>query len=420
MIKNNAFHFLSAHLRRYFYLTFLISLFSFTIAFSQENLPEFIDLNYNRIVYPGDSTSFMDFFRKIDELQMNKRKKVSVIHYGGSHVQAGYWDEAFQENLQNTITKFDGGGVWTFPFKLGNANTPPFYMYYSTGSWKRCRSLGKEACTDFGMNGITVSTIAATNDFAVALHENFHHRTFKTARVYHNFNNGYNFKISQGIESMYQRRDFPTMGYSQFEFRDPLDSIAFELSKRDTLDTTRFVLYGISLISDEPGFYYADMGFNGASTQSYIDAIHLESQLKTLEPDLVIFSIGVNDTHGPNFSKNYFVTNYDLLVERIKRVSPNCAILFTTVTDNYIRRKTPNRNTLIAHEAILELAKKHNAAYWDMFKLMGGFKSMSLWVKAQLANRDKVHFTSKGYRIMGNLMFEAFNKSYNYSTSLKK
>ena len=403
-----------------FFVPILFFFFCFSFLYSQENLPEFVDLKYNQIVFPGDSSAFTNFYRKIDELQLNKRKKVSIIHYGGSHVQAGYWDEAFQENLQNTITKFDGGGVWTFPFKLGNANTPPFYMYYSTGIWKRCRSLGKEACTDFGMNGITVSTTAFTNDFALAIQENFHHRSFKTARVYHNFNSSYVFKISRGIEVPCERRDFPSLGYSQFEFKDQIDSVAFELTKRDSLDSTRFVLYGISLISDEPGFYYAGMGFNGASTQSYIDAIHLESQLKTLEPDLIIFSIGVNDTHGPNFSKSYFVTNYDTLVAKIKRVSPNCAILFTTVTDNYIRRKTPNKNTLMAHEAILELAKKHNAGYWDMFKLMGGFKSMSLWVKAQLANRDKVHFTSTGYRMMGNLMFEAFNKSYYHSTTLKK
>ena len=410
------------HINQYklIFLNLLCGLLYFQNLYSQSELPSVIDIQYNKIVFPSDSSSFVNLYKKIDDLQLNKRKMVSIVHYGGSHVQAGHWDEAFQENLQNTITKFDGGGAWVFPFRLGKANTPPFYMTYSTGVWKRCRSLGKESCTDFGMNGITVSTSSLVNDFAVALQPNMHHQSFTSIRVYHNFNPSYRFFIDRGIETSHQRIDFPTEGYTQFRFREPLDSVNFQLVKSDTTDSTRFILYGMSLDSDEPGFYYADMGFNGASTQSYIDAARLLPQLKTIMPDLVIFSIGVNDTHGPNFNKQDFIRNYDTLVDRVLRASPNCAVLFTTVTDNYIRRKTPNKNTLIAHAAILELAKKHNAGYWDMYKLMGGYKSMPAWVKIHLASKDKVHFTSSGYRLLGNLMFEAFNKSYRSNSSLKK
>lgn len=68
----------------------------------------------------------LKFYKKIDEMQLGKRKKVSIIHYGGSHVEAGHWDEVFIDHLQNTISKFEGGGMWAFPFKLANSNSPPF------------------------------------------------------------------------------------------------------------------------------------------------------------------------------------------------------------------------------------------------------------------------------------------------------
>ncbi len=405
----------------------LILFFVFSVLMTTlfaQNIPEvpaFVKMEHNKIVYPGDSTEMMEFFKKIDELQMNKRERVTVVHYGGSHVQAGHWDEVFQDHLQNTITKFEGGGVWAFPYKLGKANTPPFYKTYSTGDWKRCRSaIGKENCSVFGMNGITVNTNSRTNDFAIALQENFHHKYFTSLKVYHNFNTAYHFYIDVNSGLKYKQTPVKQEGYTLFEFTEPVDSVSFLMEKLDTLNTTEFTLYGFSLETKEPGFYYADMGFNGASTKSYIDAELFVLQLRTIKPDLVIFSIGVNDSQGPNFNKKDFMANYDTLCARVKRASPGCAILFTTVTDNYIRRKTPNRKALVAHEAILELSKKNNSAYWDMFLLMGGYKSMPFWVKAGLASRDKVHFSTGGYHLMGNLMAGAFLQSYNFNSSLKK
>ena len=77
---------------------------------------------------------------------------------------------------------------------------------------------------------------------------------------------------------------------------------------------------------------------------------------------MVIFSIGVNDSHGPNFSKQYFVNNYDSLVKLVHEANPDCAILFTTVTDNWIakgRKRYPNKKMPAAYEAIQDLGKKH-------------------------------------------------------------
>jgi hypothetical protein len=59
-------------------------------------------------------------------------------------------------------------------------------------------------------------------------------------------------------------------------------------------------------------------------------------------------------------------------------------------------------------------------AVWDLFEIMGGYKSMMKWYKAKLAARDKVHFAPKGYRILSDLMFEALMNSYNSNNPIKK
>jgi hypothetical protein len=48
------------------------------------------------------------------------------------------------------------------------------------------------------------------------------------------------------------------------------------------------------------------------------------------------------------------------------------------------------------------------AAYWDLFKAMGGKNSMPSWVEQGLAGSDYIHFTSKGTSIASQLFYDAF------------
>jgi lysophospholipase L1-like esterase len=194
--------------------------------------------------------------------------------------------------------------------------------------------------------------------------------------------------------------------------------VNFNLVRTDTI-IPDFMLRGFSIENDNPGFYYASIGVNGASTSSYLRCQEFVNELSTIPPDLVIFSLGVNDTHDPNFSKQKFIQNYDSLITLIKMASPNCTFLFTTVTDNYMNRKTSNKRPIKAQEAMYELMEKHNTAVYDLYAVMGGYKSIYKWYKAGLAAKDKVHFNGRGYNILSTMMFDAINKSYRYNSKVK-
>ena len=75
---------------------------------------------------------------------------------------------------------------------------------------------------------------------------------------------------------------------------------------------------------------------------------------------------------------------------------------------------------MLGDDAIFELAQKRNLAVWDLFGVMGGYKSMTQWYKVKLAARDKVHFNPKGYKILASLMFDAIMKSYKTNSTLNK
>ncbi len=141
--------------------------------------------------------------------------------------------------------------------------------------------------------------------------------------------------------------------------------------------------------------------------------------MKSIAPDLVIFGIGINDAYGKKFSQTRFEQNYDTLIARVKAANPNAAIIFATNNDSYYRRRYVNRNGIKVQESMYRLAKKHNAAVWDMFEIMGGLNSIVVWQKEYLAKRDRIHFTRTGYILLGDLLFDAIISDYgNYMQEL--
>ncbi len=398
-------------------ISLLISHILFITTLKAQQYP-FINYNQSKLYLAKDSSQMMSFYKKIDELREGKRKKVTVVHFGGSHIQAGFWTEVLMDGFQG-MGNFKGGGTFIFPFKIVKSNSPHFFKSFTTGKWVRKRSaLAKEMCDNLGMAGMAGITNDSANTFGFNLLKNNHHQTFNSLRVYHNFNPSFEFSIASQTGLNFVRKDFAKLGYTEFVFEQFIDSINFNLLKKDSI-IPNFMLRGFSIENTDPGFYYAAIGVNGASTSSYLRCQEFVNELKTIPPDLVIFSLGVNDTHSATFSKEQFIANYDSLVALVKIASPNTAIMFTTVTDNYMTRRTANKRPIKAEEAMFELMEKHNAAVYDLYAVMGGYKSIYKWQKAGLAAKDKVHFNGRGYSILANLMFDAINRSYRYNSKVK-
>jgi lysophospholipase L1-like esterase len=382
-------------------------------------VPSFVNLDKSKLCFSKDSSDFMEFYKKIDELREGKRKKVTVMHFGGSHIQAGFWTEVLMDGFQS-LGNFNGGGTFIFPFKIVNTNSPHFFKSFTTGKWIRKRSaLAKEMCDNLGLAGMAGITNDSANTFGFSLLKNNHHQSFNSLRVYHNFNPSFEFSITNQTGLNFVRKDFKKGSYTEFVFESYIDSINFNLIRKDT-NSKDFMLRGFSIENNNPGFYYAAIGVNGASTSSYLRCQDFVNELENIPPDLVIFSLGVNDTHSTSFSKENFIANYDSLVSLVKTVSPKCAILFTTVTDNYMTRKIANKRPIKAEEAMFELMEKHHASVYDLYAVMGGYKSIYKWQKAGLAAKDKVHFNGRGYKLLADLMFEAIIRSYNYNSKVKK
>ncbi|SHG54406.1 GDSL-like Lipase/Acylhydrolase family protein [Fibrobacter sp. UWCM] len=190
------------------------------------------------------------------------------------------------------------------------------------------------------------------------------------------------------------------------------------LSETLSFTRPRFTMTGVISESDYPGIVYTNVGINGARIAHYFEETCplFEKELAFLKPDLVIFAIGINDANVEKFDDKTFRNNYDILIERIRRVNPNAAFIFETNNDMY--RKVRKRRYVQhpvgeqARKAFFLLAEKHKAGVWDKFSLMGGLGSMAKWEKASLAKKDKIHFNMAGYHLLGDMFYKALIDAY--------
>jgi len=392
----------------------LVFYIAFT-AMGQEKTNPFINYKANRINYSKDSSNFMKLFKKMNQQLTKKSEPIVIAHIGGSHVQGGTWSNFFHSNLENYFNT-KGGGYFVFPHQMVKTNSPIFAASHTTGKWQKCRCVTKGFCLPLGMAGYSAKTNDSCCNFSINLTKFAVCKGFNVVRVYHNFNPSFSFNIIKTTADNIQRTEKLSEGYTEFKLENLKDSIEFELIRRDTIQKD-FILYGFSLKDDtKAGIYLASIGANGASSSSFLRCTYFEPQLKTIMPDLVIISLGVNDTQSKGFEAEDYIENYDSLITMIKNVNPNVSIILTTTTDNYIKRRTSNKRSITARAAMFELMHKHKIAVWDMFEFMGGYKSIPKWYKAGLAARDRVHFNSKGYAIMGEYMYRAFIQSYQANT----
>lgn len=225
--------------------------------------------------------------------------------------------------------------------------------------------------------------------------------------------------VALPLDSMYQDSSVIDTALDEPPPFEPEPVAPLDTSSNDSKPgRPRFTLTGIYTESDAPGIMYVNVGINGAKVPNYFEATCplLEKELAFLKPDLVIFAIGINDANVDRFDDKGFRANYDTLITRIRKVSPNTAIIFETNNDSFRmtkrKRYVQHPNGEVARKSFFILADKYKAGVWDKFSIMGGLGSMAKWEKANLAKKDKVHFKLAGYNLLGDLFYKAIIQAY--------
>lgn len=366
----------------------------------------------------GEAHGYERLFGKMDSVVLFGQGRVNILHIGGSHVQADFYTHVIRQNLDSLNAGLRPPRGYVFPYSAAKTNNPLNYRSTYGGEWHSARNARKQFDIDHGMGGILIYTSDTSAWINIDLNRDSVER-YCTNRV-HLIGRSTQGVLSPRLmtsDSVEYKPDIEPTGYC-FNLGSDVENFKITLvndkSISNVVDT--FVITGIMPDNDEPGIVYNSIGVNGASVPSYLQCKNFEKDLSLIKPDLAIFAIGINDASTSDFTDSLFCANYDSLIHQIRKVNPECALLFITNNDSYKRkyRRTyiVNKNGLVAQTAFYRLANKWDGGLYDLFKIMGGLKSMAEWQEMGLAQRDKIHFTRLGYEIIGKMFFDAFLEYY--------
>lgn len=371
----------------------------------------FLDTAKNHMEYYGSEQALKGFFNKLDQAIFDFEGKVNIVHVGGSHVQGGMLSHTLRMHLGQLAPELNVERGFFFPHRLANTNMPRNIYIRKMGKWEGCRnSIPKNNCP-WGFSGIDAITYDKDAGFILqSFMENEKPYRFNELRIFEHMASSTMQPFSQPppdsivIDTV--------AGVRRWFFNEMIDSIVVHFDS--VQGDPQYILQGLQMVRPESGLVYHALGVNGAATKSFLRSENFVAQGKYVEPDLVIFGLGINDAYKPDnawFPEEYGA-RYDTLVHWFREINPDCEFIFMTNNDSYYKRRTPNEHALDVVEQMKQLSKRHSAAVWDLFGVMGGLNSIAIWEEHRLAKADKIHFTSAGYRLNSDLLFWAIWEEY--------
>jgi hypothetical protein len=360
-----------------------------------------------------NSPNWEHLYHDFSDMLTKKDRELHFYHIGGSHLQADIYSHDFRTFLQSNWEGVPGERGIVFPFNLAKTNNPANYKFSSTNTWTGYRSVNHRPETiDYGLMGAALVCRDSVINLTFKHNLTMVKPPFQAIRIYHN-KGELPFELNFGADEILVYRVVQNMefGYTDVYFTDPLNELDLQFS-RTTNEVLEFELYGVQFMNGKPGVSYTSIGVNGAGLYTYLDNINFEEQLKLYPPDFFAFSVGTNDGNVPydRFDPQVYKRNLEMMMQKVLRANPRCAILLTVPNDSYYKRKYLNRNIAREREVIIELAEKYKVAVWDFYGIMGELGSSHLWQRNGLMQSDLVHFTSMGYHLKGDLLIDAFLK----------
>lgn len=373
----------------------------------------FLDTSANRIIQLGDSSGFEAWHSKLDRMFFAGEGQLNVVHIGGSHIQADMWSQQARHRMQQTAPGIRAARGFIFPFTVAKTNNPYWYLPVHTGNWTAVRNVARADSSVLGLAGISVTTRDTSATLKVSFRSDpYSAYNFQRVKVLHGIDSSFAVEAWSSDSTMIITRTLDERdGITTFQYSAYADTLHLRFVRKDSTQT-QFKLLGILLETDDPGIVYHAIGVNGAATKGYLRCQLFTDHLAVIKPDLVIFSVGINDAHDSDFDPKLFKRNYTELIKRVRLAAPDAAIILTTNTDSYFKRKIPNKNAYKVRDTMLELSAEQGVAVWDMFTVMGGLGSIAKWQEAGLAQKDRIHFNRQGYMLLGDLEVAAIMKEY--------
>ena len=181
--------------------------------------------------------------------------------------------------------------------------------------------------------------------------------------------------------------------------------------------TDSIPIYGLNF-DDGKGVHIDNFSTRGNSglPLSILNPSLMNAFDRVLEYDLIVLHYGANVLGYGSTKYGWYEKSMTTVVNNLKECFPNADILIISTAD----KATKIEGEMQTDPAVVPLAKSQKnyaqqtgSGYINLYTLMGGNGSMVKWVNEGSAGKDYTHFTAKGSKKIGKLLFNEIEKGYN-------
>ncbi len=392
-------------------------------------------------VFPADSLSFTDsiyvypfefpkghdtllyaFFRTLQHVDQYPMP-VRILHYGDSQIEADVITARIRNFMQNS---FGGQGIGLIPIVAHNAISVTVQKQLSP-NWKRISLFNKNdsliANQHYGITGNIARVVPDTGKTRASIgirpygFEYFKARTFTHARLYFGKANPFSIVINHTDTLTYEASDVISSGWWKFSKAGTLLDLDFS---GDLLPD----FYGITLDGSK-GVAVDNIPLRGSSGLDFsrMDSAQMGNMFRMMNVKMLILQFGANIAAHVTNDYNYYARRFAQQLEMLKTLNPDITIIVIGIND--MSQNSPEGyvsypNITKIRDAQKQAAFATGCVFWDLYEAMGGENSMPSWVNNDppLAQKDFVHFTYRGGKVIADLFCRAWKQEYKKWSSI--
>ena len=376
--------------------------------------------NPDRIFLPEGNYRFFDpVFRAMEQARAQGRT-VRVLHYGDSQIELDRISSDLRQALQET---FGGAGTGMFP---ALSNVPSASISKSaSGGFVQYTMYGDSTTVRAGHNryGPLAQVVKLSGGGTVSLRATRSKtaregvQSFESVSVLYGRPSG-GFGVSVRSDTLRPKpvvRSTDNATWVSWHFGRPVQKATLTF-------TGDAEIYAIS--ADGPsGVAVDNIPLRGCSGTIFtrISAPLMQDAFALTEPSLIILQFGGNMM--PMVRSTKVIEQYQEQIARqiqfFREAAPEAQILFVGPSDmgKSVGGRVvtwPRLPELV--DSLKNTALRSGAAYWDLYRMMGGENSMAQWVKHSppYAGQDYIHFTPAGAQRVGDAFAHSFLTYYNF------
>lgn len=386
----------------------------------KQQLLDSILASQKKIQYPNNDNSILyPFFKKLENA---KTKKVRIMHYGDSQIEADRITSRLREKLQKT---FGGSGAGAFSVVPATRKLAVKTEYSS--NWERKTGFGSSLDTSikhknygalFSFSKYFSDSTTNSGEITVFKPKN----ASKSAREFQQLNIYYT-----NIDSTLLKINMASSVYEQsLKISENIEKISLDFDHTPNKLTLEFIgsssplIYGLST-EGKKGVVVDNIPMRGASGTEFskVNYVGINQMHQHLKPSLIILEFGGNtipymkskercERYGNWFKKQ---------IQKLQKINPEALFIVIGPGDMSTKQKTD----LITYpllpdvrDALRNAAFETNSCFWDMYLNMGGENSIQEWANESpaLAAKDYIHFTRLGARKIADMFINDLMNDY--------